>query len=259
MATTETSTTQDSVAPVIIIRKVSPGAPLDWLKLGFADYKKAFLPSMLYGLIFAVLGLVVLFLASNNPIWSMAFISAFFLVGPFIAVGLYHLSWQIEVGEKPCLLDSIVHIKSNLLSLGLFIVILGLLMMIWMRIAALIAGVYFGNLELITQGVSALFTITLDIEFVAFFTFFGFFIAQLAFSISVVAIPMIIHRKVDIITAIITSLRVVMKNPIAMLVWAIIIVAMINLGFVMFFLGLAITLPIIGHASWHAYRATVED
>lgn len=259
MATTHTATTQDSVAPVITIRKVSAGAPFDWLKKGFADYKKSFLPSMLYGLIFAVVGMGVIFLASKNPIFSMAFISAFFLVGPFIAVGLYHLSWQIEEGEKPCLLDSIVHIKSNLLNLGLFIVILGFLMMIWMRIAALIAGVYFGNLELITEGVSALLTVEFNLEFAAFFTFFGFFIAQLAFSISVVAIPMIIHRKVDVITAIVTSLRVVMKNPIAMLVWAIIIVAMINLGFILFFLGLALTLPIIGHASWHAYRATVDD
>lgn len=259
MNTTHSATNQDSVAPVITIRKVSPGKPFEWLKQGFADYKKSFLPSMLYGLIFAVVGMAVIFLASKNPIFSIAFISAFFLVGPFIAVGLYHLSWQIEIGEKPCLLDSIVHIKSNLLSLGLFIVILGFLMMIWMRIAALIAGVYFGNLELITEGVSALFSIEFNVEFLAFFTFFGFFIAQLAFSISVVAIPMIIHKKVDVITAIITSLRVVMKNPAAMLVWAIIIVAMINLGFILFFLGLAITLPIIGHASWHAYRDTVID
>jgi len=92
-----------------------------------------------------------------------------------------------------------------------------------------------------------------------FFTIFGFFIAQIAFSISVVSIPMLLHRKVDVITAITTSLRVVLKNPIPMLIWAIIIVTLINLGFVLAFIGLAVTLPVIGHASWHAYRDLVGD
>lgn len=257
MATTQPI--QHSSGPSIPVRKVAVTAPINWIKLGITDLKKAMIPSLVYGLIFALIGVALTFFAASNPIWSAAFTTAFFLLGPFVAVGLYHLSWQIEIGEKPCLLDSFKHIKANIVNLGLFVVILGFLMMVWMRIAALVAGVYFGDVELITKGWSVLFTNAHSAEFVLFFSLFGFFIAQVAFSISVVSIPMIIHRKVDVISAIITSLRVVMKNPIPMLVWAILIVVLINLGFLFLFLGLTVTLPIIGHASWHAYRETVGE
>ena len=146
-----------------------------------------------------------------------------------------------------------------MVALGFFVVVLGILLMIWLRISALVAGIFFNDIELITQGWAVLFDGSRSIEFILFFAFFGFFIAQLVFSISVVSIPMLLDRKVDVITAIATSLRVVIKNPLPMLVWAILIVALISLGMLFAFIGLTITLPIIGHASWHAYRELVED
>ena len=253
----------NGVAPVIKVpyevRKVSVSAPFGWLAGGIADMKKAKIPSIVYGLTFALIGLGLVFAAKNNPIWSAALTTAFLLIGPFLAIGLYDLSRQIEHGEKPCLLDSIKIIKSNLINLGIFVVVLGFLLMIWLRVAALIAGIFFNNVELITKGWSVLFEGGHSVEFILFFVFFGFFIAQLSFSISVVSIPLMLHRKVDVITAITTSLRVVVKNPLPMLVWAILIVTLSAVGIAFAFIGLAITLPIIGHASWHAYRDLVED
>ena len=241
------------------VRKVGMSAPIGWVKKGFQDMKSAPVPSLLYGLSFALVGLALVFLASNNPIWSASFMAAFFLIGPFLAVGLYHLSQQIEDGEKPCLMDSISSIRKNIVPLGIFVVVLGFIIMIWMRIAALVAGIYFDNVDLIAKGWSVLFTSGQSVEFLVFFTFFGFFIANLAFSISVVAIPMIIHRQVDFLTAITTSLRAVIKNPLPLLVWAVLIVVLIHVGFLAAFIGLAITFPIIGHASWHAYRDLVTS
>jgi len=252
-----------SAGPVIKVpyevRKVSVSAPFGWLSKGLADMKKARMPSIVYGLTFALIGIALVIVAKNNPIWTAALTTAFLLIGPFLAIGLYDLSRQIEHGEKPCLLDSIKKIKGNLVNLGIFVVVLGFLLMIWLRVAALIAGIFFNNVELITKGWGVLFEGGHTIEFILFFVFFGFFIAQLVFSISVVSIPLMLHRKVDVVTAITTSLRVVIKNPLPMLVWAILIVALSVLGIAFAFIGLAITLPIIGHASWHAYRELVED
>ncbi len=237
------------------INNIDISTPFTWVKKGYHDFRNAFIPSLLYGLIFTVIGLVLLYLASNNPVWSALLLATFFLVGPFLAVGLYHLSRQIEEGEEePCLLDSISSIRENIVPLGIFVVVLGFIIMIWMRIAALVAGVYFDNVELISKGWTVILHNEQSIEFLAFFTLFGFLIANLAYSISLVAIPMIIHRKVDFLTAITTSLRTVIKNPIPLLVWAILIVVLIHLGFFTLFIGIAITFPVIGHASWHAYR-----
>ena len=259
------STVEDGhkVSPIIKVpyevRKVSTSAPLGWLAKGVDDMKKAKIPSIVYGLTFALIGIGLVLVGKNNPIWSAALTTAFLLIGPFLAIGLYDLSRQIEHGEKPCLLDSIKIIKSNLINLGIFVVVLGFLLMIWLRVAALIAGIFFNNVELITKGWAVLFEGGHSVEFVMFFVFFGFFIAQLVFSISVVSIPLMLHRKVDVVTAITTSLRVVVKNPLPMLIWAILIVALSMLGVAFAFIGLAITLPIIGHASWHAYRELIED
>jgi len=241
------------------VRKVAITAPFNWVLRGFQDLKQTPIPSLLYGLTFSIIGVLLIVLAAKNPIWAASLTASFLLLGPFIAVGLYDLSRQIEFGEDPCLLNAVKSLRKNIVGIGIFVVILGFLLMVWMRIAALIAGIYFDNVDLITQGWSVLFTGEHNLEFILFFTFFGFFIAQLVFSISVVSIPMLIHRKVDVITAISTSLRVVMKNPLPMLVWAILIVTLINTGFLLAIIGLTFTLPIIGHASWHAYRDTVVD
>ena len=250
---------QPSTRTTISVNKVSMKAPIGWLAKGLNDLTKAKIPSLVYGLVFALIGLGLIYLAANNPIWSAALISAFLLMGPFLAIGLYDLSRQIEEGEKPCLLDSIKIIQSNLINIGLFVVVLGFLLMVWLRIAALVAGIYFDNVELITKGWGILFSGDHSVEFILFFIAFGFLIAQLVFSISVVSIPMLLHRKVDVVTAITTSLRVVMKNPLPMFLWAFLIVVMIHIGFLFFFFGLTVMLPIIGHASWHAYRELVTE
>ena len=245
--------------PPVKVNKVDIMAPLGWLSKGVSDLKKAKSLSLTYGLTFAILGAILIFIAAKNPVWSAALTSAFLLLGPFLAIGLYELSRQIEKGEKPSLKDSIHKIRENLINLGFFAVLLGILLMIWLRISALIAGIFFNDVDLIVKGWAVLFDGGRSVEFLLFFTFFGFFIAQLVFSISVVSIPMLLQRKVDVITAITTSLRVVIKNPMPMLVWAILIVVLINLGMVLALIGLTITLPIIGHASWHAYRELVAE
>ena len=132
-------------------------------------------------------------------------------------------------------------------------------MVFWVRSAAILTGLFFDDATLISQGWSAFFSNPQSMDFISSFMLFGFALAVVVFSISVVSIPMINHRKVDVITAIVTSLRAVMRNPLPMLLWAALIVGLIGLGYALFYIGLMITLPIVGHASWHAYRDLVKN
>ncbi len=98
-----------------------------------------------------------------------------------------------------------------------------------------------------------------SLQFTALILLIGLAFAVVTFMISVISIPLMTHRKVDVVTAMVTSVRAVKKNPVVMFSWAFAIVALIALGFAFFFIGIAITLPIVGHASWHAYRELVVD
>ena len=103
--------------PPVRVNKVDIMAPLGWLSKGVSDLKKAKSLSLTYGLTFAILGAILIFIAAKNPVWSAALTSAFLLLGPFLAIGLYELSRQIEKGKKPSLKDSIHKIRENLVNL----------------------------------------------------------------------------------------------------------------------------------------------
>ena len=137
--------------------------------------------------------------------------------------------------------------------------ILALLMLVLVRTFVLAINVSLDNSAMISSGWNAL---TNDPQFMSFLLVFllvGLVFAAIAFTISVIAVPMIIHRGVSVKTAISTSIKAVKTNPMPMFRWAITIVVLIAVGFSLFFVGLAIALPIIGHASWHAYREIVID
>lgn len=241
------------------LRAVSMAAPFHWLSKGLADFKADLAPSLLYGVVFTVIGMALMAMAASKPVFVMVLLTGFLLVGPFIAVGLYDLSRQREEGLQPNLMHAFSSLKMNMGSLALFAVILGMIMVFWVRSAAILTGLFFDDATLISQGWSAFFSNPQSMDFISSFMLFGFALAIVVFSISVVSIPMINHRKVDVITAIVTSLRAVMRNPLPMLLWAALIVGLIGLGYALFYIGLMVTLPIVGHASWHAYRDLVKN
>jgi uncharacterized membrane protein len=241
------------------VQTVTWDAPLRWLRQGFADFKANPKPSLLYGVLFTAIGMGLLAIAAANPVFIIALLSGFLLVGPFIAVGLYDLSQQREEGKIPTLSHAFSALKVNAGSLALFALVLGMIMAFWIRSAAILTGLFFDDATLLTQGWSAFFANPQSMNFIVSFLLFGFALAMLVFSISVVAIPMINHHKVDVITAIVTSLRAVMRNPLPMILWSALIVSLIAVGYALFFVGLIVTLPLVGHASWHAYRDLVKN
>ncbi|MEB4589607.1 DUF2189 domain-containing protein [Candidatus Thiothrix sp. Deng01] len=247
------------------VQKVGPGAIRQWLGQGWEDLKVNPSASLSYGIIFALVGVLMSMVSAGNPAFFVAATTGFFLVGPFLALGLYALSHQIEQGWQPRLLTSMFSIRENAVSLGFYAVLLGMLMIFWVRVAALITGIFFNDMSMSVSamGYTGLWNALMGMDdggmFVLSFFGVGLLFALVAFVTGVVTAPMLLERKVDIVTAAATSVRAVMKNPVTMLVWAATITAIVGIGILTFNIGLIIAMPLVAHASWHAYRALVKE
>ncbi|WP_299877767.1 DUF2189 domain-containing protein [uncultured Cocleimonas sp.] len=243
----------------IEIRKVDSSAPMRWLSKGVADFKVSPMLSLMYGVLYAAIGLVLMYLTYHNPIYTFGMVTIFYLAGPVIAVGLYCMSRHIEAGVKPTFNEGCRAMCYNPVGVIGFSIVIGMLIVFWSVITAALFAVYFGSMTITGDFFGTLMANKQIVPFAALLGIIGLFFAVVCFSLSAISIPLMTHRKADIVTAMVTSVRAVKKNPVVMLTWAFAIVALIGLGFAFAFVGVAITLPIVGHASWHAYRELVVD
>ena len=252
------STPPETTTRIPEIFHVSASAPFVWLKDGFRDLMRAQFASLFYGVCFALMGWTIAFFNGSSFGLTLAAASAFMLLGPILAIGLYNLSDQIEQDEPPSLRRSLTVWRGNMSNLSLFALVSTIVALIWARASAVIFAVFY-NTGIPEMGDFVQAIVSLDnLEFVFVYFGIGLVFAAFIFAISVVAVPMMYDRRTDAVTASLTSLAVVAKNPGAMLVWAIILVTLITIGFLTGFLGLIYTAPIAGHATWHAYRALVK-
>lgn len=239
------------------INQVSVWAPLTWVRKGFADLFVAQFGSLFYGVAFALIGWTVAFFYGASYGLTLTASSAFMLLAPVLAIGLYALSHQIEKGEVPRLRTTLAVWRGNMANIALFALVTGVVGLIWARSAAVIFAVFY-NTGLPEAGDFVRAILSFDnLEFLIAYFGVGSLFAIFVFAISVVAIPLMYDRKTDAITAMLLSLAVVARNPTAMVVWALLLVGLISLGFVSGFLGLIYTAPVAGHATWHAYRALI--
>ncbi len=243
----------------IEIRKLDSSAPMRWLSMGIADFKVSPMLSLSYGILYAAIGLLLIWLTYKNPVYTFGMVTIFYLAGPVIAVGLYCMSRHIEAGVKPSFNEGCRAMCYNPVGIISFSIVMGMLIVFWTIIAAALFAVYFGGMTISGDILSTMMANKQIVPFAAIMTIVGLFFAVVSFSLSVISIPLMTHRKADVVTAMVTSVRAVKKNPVVMLTWAFAIVALIGLGFAFAFVGVAITLPIVGHASWHAYRELVVD
>ena len=175
-------------------------------------------------------------------------------------MGLYDLSRRLEAGEPATLGHALMAWQRNALPILMFGGLIGLLMIVWARLSALLFGIIVGGRNLTLDSSAAqLFFSGSGLTFLLIFVLVGAIIAAAVFAISVVSIPMMLDRKTDFVTAVLTSLTAVRANPGPMVLWAALIVIFTGIGLLTFYLGLALALPLIGHATWHAYRDLVED
>lgn len=322
------------------IRKVDRTAPNQWLAKGIDDFMTASPASLFYGILFVVAGALTIWLTQASPIFVLAIVTGFYLVGPPVAAGIYDMSQRIERGEKPSLINAISVLGNNVRCLLGMVFILGALMLAWTVVAGILVSLFFDNtaaitgsweaissgsqalpfsgvlflggiiLALLASGISLTFLPLLSqrkmgtisvllilaaimlawvramvmavnafvdngemiagswnallsepqfIPFLIVFLSIGLIFAAIAFTISVVSVPLIIERRINVFAAIRTSVQAVRKNPLTMMRWAATIAVLMAVGLGFFFIGLAVVLPIIGHASWHAYREIIVE
>ena len=228
------------------------GAPVRWLRLGWLDITRAPKQSLTYGFIIVVLSYGVSFM-----VWFygglgllVSILSGFIFLGPVLAIGLYSISCQLQAGMEPklgyCLREGKRHLGNELV----FAVILSVVFLIWARAASMIHIFY-------PADVNADWT-----QFLVFLivgTLVGAVFSAIIFCLSAFSLPMIMDKKVDVITAVITSINAVLRNRTIAVLWAIIIVFIVVIGFVTAFIGFIVLMPLVGHATWHAYQETINS
>jgi uncharacterized membrane protein len=241
------------------VRRIGLGRPLAWLRSGWRDMRASPIASLAYGLLFAIAGDVILIFAWGNPYLSTAAVSGFFLLGPLLAGGLYEISRRQADGLHTTFFDSLAAWRRNGQSMAMFGLLLALAALIWERVSAVFFALFVPGL--VPDFWSFVSGVLLNADYLgptlAWFLVGGI-LALLVFAVSAVSIPMLIDRDVDFVTAMMTSLRAVACNPGAVLLWAALVVALTLVGFVTLLFGLIVLMPLLGHASWHAYRDLVE-
>lgn len=242
------------------IRRVTVDRPLTWLRAGVLDFRRGWPLSLTYGLVIAALGWIMVDWAWNRLHLAMALTTGFLLVAPFLAIVFYDISHRLAMHHPvPDLLRPIGTLRRNATNIGLFAVMLAFLMSSWERLSAVLVALFLKNDLVTTQSFSlGLIFGAEHLGFIVAYFAFGALFALAVFALSVVTLPMLIHRKTDIVTAMLTSLRTVRDNPLPMLVWASLIVGLTIVGYLTWFVGLVVIFPVLGHATWHAYRDLVE-
>jgi uncharacterized membrane protein len=190
----------------------------------------------------------------------MALTSGFLFVAPLLATVFYFLSHRLEHHHKlPNLFVPLLSWRANPASLGLFAVMLVFVLISWERLSAILVGLFLGGSGI--GGLSDLLTLDAvrqHTNFVLAYLAFGGVLALMMFSLSVVSLPMMLHRKVDFATALVTSFMATRHNFPVMLLWGVVIAALVAVGVATNFIAMAVIFPWLGHASWHAYRGLVE-
>lgn len=246
----------------IRIRKIEIDRPWSWLAKGWQDLRATPAVGLAYGVLAAVTGYLLTFgLIAVDMIYLLLPLAAgFLLVGPLLTVGLYETSRRSEQGLPTSLFDALLAFRRNALQIALMGVALMIFFFAWIRIATLLFFLYWGlEPPSVENLIVDTFLSPKGWPFLVIGTAIGGVLAFLAFSISVVSIPLLLDREdANVIEAIAASVRAVQANFGPMLLWAGLIAVFVVFGLVTAYLGLIVTLPVIGHASWHAYRDLVE-
>lgn len=239
---------QPFVAPC---RKLPAAAPLGWLRKGWQDFCRAPRQSLSYGLVIAALSWGLTGIAVKvGSYWAvLVLLSGFVFVAPVLAMALYSISRQLERGLAPRLGRCLAEQRRSLGTAMVFALALLVVFLVWARAGSML-HVFFP-----VEGHPDWRQLA---TFLAIGSAVGSIFALLTFAFSAFSLPMICDRDTDAITAVVTSVNAVLRNKRAMAVWVLLIVGLTALGFATLLFGLAVTIPVLGHATWHGYRETID-
>lgn len=233
------------------------------LRLGWEDFAAVPSHAIMLCVIYPVLGLVLARIVLGYSVLPLLFplAAGFALLGPFAAIGLYELSRRRENGEQPTAWQATAVLRSPSFGamLGLGTMLLALFV-VWIAVAQAIYVSTFGYEPAadMPDFMTRVLTTSAGWTLIVLGCGIGFLFALAALCISAVSFPMMLDRHAGIADAMLTSMRVVAKNPGAMAAWGLIVAGLLVAGTIPFFLGLAVVVPLLGHATWHLYRRVVE-
>ena len=263
MATEGVITASESRGELPLVRSIRAGELKDVLAKGLDDFWAMPTHVVFIGLMYPVVGFMLgVATLAHNPTADLYPLAAGFpLIGPFAAIGLYELSRRRELGLdtswKHCF--DVVYSKS-LRSIVILSVLLSAIFIVWVAVARAVYVANFGYQEIGSLATFArnILTTPQGHNVIIVGNAIGLLFAVLAFSLSVVSFPRLLDRHVGAAVAALTSVRVVLRNPITMALWGLIVACSLAIGFLAFFFGLALVMPVLGHSTWHLYRKVVE-
>ena len=255
------ATTDEFAANIPDLNSVPFDAPWLWLAAGWRDMWEVPGISLTFGVAFTLISSTVLvglyLIGWESLILPLA--GGFLLIGPMMAVGLYETSRRLQAGESVTLKDALfagVGAPGQLAFMGAGLLIV---YFVWVEIALLLFMLFFGPEAFQLSGfIPALLLTPTGLGLLIAGTAAGAVLALTVFSLTVVSIPLLMDREIDVATAVLTSVQAVLHNPKAMALWAGLIAAMMIGAFAVLFLGLVVVFPLVGHATWHAYKAVVK-
>ena len=241
---------QEAPAFVVPCATLDMAAPWRWLHKGWQDLCRAPRLTAVFGVVIVIVSILMAMLAWKLGRFALlaTLLSGFVFVAPLICVGLYCVSRNLERGRTPRLGDSFVLARRVLGQAGVYALGQGVIVLLWSR-----AGMMVSALSPIIAGdMRALW------EFLIIGTLVGAVFAGLTFAVAVFSLPLIADRNVDMVTAGISSVHAVLRNKAVMALWAFLIVVLTVVGFATAFIGLAVIMPWLAYAAWHAYRETLD-
>jgi uncharacterized membrane protein len=231
--------------------------PFNWLVRGWADMRTV--ASLGYGALIVALGWTLLIFCATHPYFVAAAISGFLLVGPAMSAGLCEMSRRYTLGQPASFDDSLEGFGRNAASLIEFGAILALCAVVWFGISAVLLGTVFHIAAPdISETLYRGFIDSVNRSQVLAYVAIGGLLALSVFAVSVVAIPLIIDRHATAGQAMRASVKAVFTNIPAMIVWGALILILTIIGYATLLGGLLIVAPLLGHATWHAYRDLIH-
>jgi uncharacterized membrane protein len=253
-----------TVRPAFVVRRINFGDLRDAISKGVSDFSAQASHIVFLCLIYPAIGVCLAYWASGKSLIPLLYplMSGFALMGPFVALGLYEVSRRREQGLNSSWKHAFSVVRNpasgNILLLGAF---LAVLFIFWIASAQVIYSTLFGRD--VPDSYLAFYKEVLSShrgwQLIVVGNIIGFAFALIVFCISVISFPLMLDRNVNVPDAMATSFQAVVKNPIVLATWGLIIAGGLVVGFLTAFVGLAVIMPILGHATWHLYRRLVSD
>ncbi|MBU2478114.1 MAG: DUF2189 domain-containing protein, partial [Gammaproteobacteria bacterium] len=232
-------------------RQLPLNAPIQWLQLGWQDFLRAPGVSLTYGGFVMLLSYALAFFTwqLGGYVLILSLMSGFVFIAPVLAIGLYSISCQLQRGLRPkigyCLREGRRHLGSEMV----YSVILLIIFLLWARAGSMVHVFFPMESQPHLTDLAVFLTVG---------TLVGALFATLVFTASAFSLPMMLDRRVDTVTAVLTSVHAVMNNKLPLLLWALFIVLAMVICVMTALLGILVLIPVIGYATWHAYRATID-